>query len=68
MTKELESGYDEGESVLRRWIRELTATPTVAFPGNGQIQTDLAGQLALRGTGHSKKRPHMHWIRNAKIS
>jgi transposase len=23
------------ESVLRRWMRELTAAPVAAFPGNG---------------------------------
>lgn len=27
---------DLAESVLRRWMRELTATPVTAFPGNGQ--------------------------------
>ena len=27
---------DVAESVLRRWMRELTATPATAFPGNGQ--------------------------------
>jgi transposase len=26
---------DLAESVLRRWRRELTATPSAAFPGNG---------------------------------
>jgi len=33
---------DVAESVLRRWIRELTATSTAAFPGNGQIRADQA--------------------------
>ena len=27
---------DVAESVLRRWMRELTTTPATAFPGNGQ--------------------------------
>ena len=27
---------DSAESVLRRWMRELTATPATAFPGNGK--------------------------------
>ena len=31
---------DVAQSVLRRWIRELTATPTAAFPGNGQIRAE----------------------------
>ena len=29
---------DVAESVLRRWMRELTATPVTAFPGNGQMR------------------------------
>lgn len=28
---------DVAASVLRPWIRELSATPAAAFPGNGQI-------------------------------
>ena len=36
------------ESVLRRWIRELTATPAVAFPGNGPLRADLAEIAALK--------------------
>ena len=39
---------DVAQSVLRRWIRELTATPTAAFPGNGQIRADLAEIAALK--------------------
>lgn len=39
---------DVAESVLRRWIRELTATPTAAFPGNGQMRADLAEITALK--------------------
>jgi transposase len=37
------------ESVLRRWMRELTATPATAtaFPGNGQMRADLAEIAAL---------------------
>lgn len=26
---------DLAERVLRRWLREVAATPTTAFPGNG---------------------------------
>jgi transposase len=33
---------DVAESVLRRWMRELAATPAAAFPGNGQMRADLA--------------------------
>ena len=33
---------DVAESVLRRGLRELTATPVAAFPGNGQMRADLA--------------------------
>lgn len=29
---------DLGETVLRRWVRELTADPQQAFPGNGVIE------------------------------
>ena len=36
------------ESVLRRWMRELTAAPAAAFPGNGQIGADLAEIAALK--------------------
>ncbi|PJN93641.1 hypothetical protein CNY89_19390 [Amaricoccus sp. HAR-UPW-R2A-40] len=39
---------DAAESVLRRWMRELTATPTTAFPGNGQMGADLAEIAALK--------------------
>jgi len=39
---------DLAESVLRRWMRELTATPAAAFPGNGQMRTDLAEISALK--------------------
>ena len=39
---------DVAESVLRRWMRELTATPAAAFPGNGQMRADLAGISALK--------------------
>jgi transposase len=37
-----------GESVLRGWMRELTATPATAFPGNGQMRADLAEIAALK--------------------
>ncbi len=36
------------ESVLRRWMRELTATPTTALPGKGQMRADLAEIAALK--------------------
>lgn len=39
---------DVAESVLRRWMRELTATPAAAFPGNGQMWADLAEIAALK--------------------
>ena len=29
---------DLGETVLRRWVRELTADPQQAFPGNGVLE------------------------------
>jgi transposase len=31
---------DVAESLLRRWMRELAATPATAFPGNGQMRAD----------------------------
>ena len=39
---------DIAQSVLRRWMRELTATPAAAFPGNGQMRADLAEIAALK--------------------
>ena len=30
------------ESVLRHWMKELSAAPAAAFPGNGQMRADLA--------------------------
>lgn len=39
---------DMAESVLRRWMREMTAAPAAAFPGNGQMRTDLAEIAALK--------------------
>ena len=39
---------DLAESVLRRWMRELTAAPTAAFPGNGQMRADQAEIAALK--------------------
>ena len=33
---------DLSESVLRRWMRELSAAPAAAFPANGQMRADLA--------------------------
>ena len=39
---------DLAESVLRRWMREAAATPTTAFPGNGQQRAELAEVAALK--------------------
>lgn len=39
---------DVAESVLRRWMRELATAPVTAFPGNGQMRTDLAEIAALK--------------------
>ena len=39
---------DLAESVLRRWMRELVAAPTTAFPGHGQQRADLAEIAALK--------------------
>jgi len=36
------------ESVLRRWMRELTAAPAAAFLGNGQMRADLVEIAALK--------------------
>lgn len=33
---------DIAESVLRRWMRDVMAAPTTAFPGNGQMRPELA--------------------------
>ncbi|MCV2865080.1 transposase [Defluviimonas sp. WL0075] len=38
---------DLTESVLRRRTKELTAAPAAAFPGNGQMGSDLAEIAAL---------------------
>ncbi len=39
---------DVAESMLRRWMRELTATPAAAFPWNGQMRSDLVEIAALK--------------------
>ena len=39
---------DVAESMLRRWMRELTVTPATTFPWNGQMRTDLAEIAALK--------------------
>ena len=36
------------EGQLRRWMRELTAAPQGAFPGNGQQRADMAEIAALK--------------------
>lgn len=44
---------DITESVLRRWIREMSMTPAVALPGNGQMRAvqPLSSLLPLRFWG-----------------
>ena len=39
---------DVAGNVSRRWMRELMATPAAAFPGNGQMRSDLAEIAALK--------------------
>lgn len=39
---------DLAESVLRRWMREGSAAPVTASPGNGQMRTELAEITALK--------------------
>ena len=39
---------DIAESVLRRWMRDVTAAPAMAFPGNGQMRPELAEIAALK--------------------
>ena len=39
---------DLAEGQLRRWMRELTAAPLGAFPGNGQQRADMAEIAALK--------------------
>jgi transposase len=39
---------DLGETVLRRWVRELTADPQQAFPGNGVMKPEQAEIERLR--------------------
>ncbi len=39
---------DLAESVLRRWLRELTDAPVAAFPGNGLQRAELAEIAALK--------------------
>ena len=39
---------DLAESLLRRWMREVTVAPATAFPGNGQQRADLAEIAALK--------------------
>jgi transposase len=39
---------DIAESVLRRWMRERTAAPAAALPGNGKMRADLAEIAALK--------------------
>ena len=39
---------DLGETVLRRWVRELTADPQQAFAGNGVMKPEQAEIERLR--------------------
>lgn len=39
---------DVAESVLPRWMREPTAAPAAAFPGNGRMRAGLPEVAALR--------------------
>ena len=39
---------DLGETVLRRWVRELTTDPQQAFPGNGVMKPEQAEIERLR--------------------
>jgi transposase len=39
---------DITESVLRRWIWELSVAPATAFPRNGQMRADQAEIAALK--------------------
>jgi transposase len=39
---------DLAESVLRRWMREVSVAPATAFPGNGQQRAELAEIAALK--------------------
>ena len=39
---------DVAESVLRRWMLELTATPFSSCPGNGQMRANMAAISALK--------------------
>ena len=39
---------DLGKTVLRRWVRELTADPQQAFPGNGVMKPEQAEIERLR--------------------
>ncbi|MEQ1579955.1 MAG: IS3 family transposase [Steroidobacteraceae bacterium] len=36
------------ENVLRKWVRELSTDPVLAFPGHGQMKADQAEIAALR--------------------
>lgn len=39
---------DLAESVLRRWMREAAAAPSLAFPGHGQQRGELAEIAVLK--------------------
>jgi transposase len=39
---------DVHENVLRKWVREFSAEPDQAFPGNGQMKADQAEIARLR--------------------
>ena len=52
------------ESVLRRWMRELTATPSAAFPGDGQMRVDLA-EIAAMKKGVARLRAGRDFLKKA---
>ena len=52
----------EVESALQRWMRELVAALATAFPGNGQVWSDLAEIAAVRRHGirlHREASPYL---------
>jgi transposase len=42
---------DIAESVLRRWIRELSVAPATAFRGDGQIRADVTESHRFKKRG-----------------
>ncbi len=46
--KQAAQDLDVGESVLRRWVKELAADPGQAFLGHGQLKPEQAELVRLR--------------------